>query len=304
MTIYVLKKEFLPFLAPEDFYVLLAHASGKSREYLLAHPEHELDEETGTRVRDFFTRRLAREPVAYITGGKEFFGLPFRVTPDTLIPRPETESLVERVIGDLRLQIADCKSEATKKILIADIGTGSGAIIIALAHTFKKDAGCMMQDTRYEFHAVDISNDALIVARENAGQNGVADIISFHEGSLINPITEYFSNAEKIILIATLPYLSETLYSSADDDVKRYEPRQALLSGKDGLDHYRALFESIKKHILTLPTYHFSVLCEISPEQDAIITQLFDNTFPEGHSEILPDLSGRSRVFSFRLYKA
>jgi methylase of polypeptide subunit release factors len=85
MTIHTLKKEFLPLLAPEDFYVLLAHASGKSREYLLAHPEYGIDTETETRARDFFTRRLAHEPVAYIVGEKEFFRLPFRITSDTLI---------------------------------------------------------------------------------------------------------------------------------------------------------------------------------------------------------------------------
>lgn len=273
MTIGEFQKTFLSpssrtHLAPEDFYVLLAH-----------------------------------EPVAYITGRKEFFGLPFRVTRDTLIPRPETELLVERAIEDLRFKIADCRSETPKKILIADIGTGSGAIIVSLAHTFKKDAGCMMRDTRYEFHAVDISNDALIVARENAEQNGVADMISFHKGSLIEPIRNFFHEADQIILIANLPYLSEIIYTSADDDVKRYEPKSALLSGGDGLDHYRKLFSSIKENFSSLPVHHLRMFCEISPEQDTIIAQLFDDTFLEGYSEILPDLSGRSRGFSFRMDK-
>jgi release factor glutamine methyltransferase len=302
MTVDILKKEFLPLLAPEDFYVLLAHASGKSREYLLAHPEHELDVETEVCVRDFFARRLKREPVAYITGEKEFFRLPFHVTPDTLIPRPETELLVEQAIGNLGSQIADCRSETPKKILIADIGTGSGAIIISLATELRnlQSAICNLQ---FSFHATDISKTALSIAEWNAKQNGVADMISFHEGNLIEPIEKFFHEADEVILITNLPYLSEIIYTSADDDVKQYEPKSALLSGGDGLDHYHELFSSIKETLSSLPIYHLRAYCEISPEQDTIITQLFDDIFPEGRSEILPDLSGRSRILSFRLNK-
>ena len=288
-------------IAPEDFFVLLAHATGKSREFLLAHPEAEIGAETEARAREYFARRLAHEPVAYIVGEKEFFGLPFRVTRDTLIPRPETEQLVERAIADLRLQIADCESTHEKKTLVADIGTGSGAIIISVAATLKRlHTPYSILHTSIALHATDISRAALDIARENAERNGVADMITFHEDSLIDPIVQYFNDADEIILIANLPYLSEAIYASADDDVRKFEPESALISGKDGLDHYRELFASIKTHVLTLPTYHLSVLCEISPEQDTTITALFEKTFPTGTSRILPDLSGRSRVFAFR----
>ncbi len=304
MTIETLKKEFLPSLAPEDFYVLLAHATGKSREFLLAHPEYGPDAETEARAREYFARRLDREPVAYIVGEKEFFGLPFRVTRDTLIPRPETELLVERAIEDLRLQIADCKSTRTKRILIADIGTGSGAIIISIATQLRaKNPQSAIRNPQFNFHAIDTSSAALAIAKENAERNNVADMITFHEGNLIDPIVNYFPEADEIILIANLPYLSENIYASADDDVTKYEPKRALLSGSDGLDHYRELFASIRETILRLPSYRLSVLCEISPEQDKLITSLFDDMFPDGTSRILPDLSDRGRVFSFRLEK-
>jgi release factor glutamine methyltransferase len=298
-----LKSEFLPPLTPEDFYVLLAHATGRSKEFLLAHPEYGLDTRTENRVREFFARRIAHEPVAYIVGVKEFYGLPFHVTCDTLIPRPETETLVERAIEECRLKNADWKSKPDKKILVADIGTGSGAIIISLAHALRKDAGYRIQDTRYDLHAIDISKAALAVAKENAKRNDVADMIAFHEGSLIGPVKKYFDEADGIILIANLPYLSVNIYSSADEDIRRYEPERALLSGDDGLDHYRALFASVAKTIPALPSYRLSAFCEISPEQDALITGLFDSMFPQGESHILSDLSGRSRVLSFRLGK-
>lgn len=303
MTMYTLKKEFLPLLAPEDFYVLLAHASGKPKEFLLAHPEYRIDTETEARVRDFFTRRLAREPVAYITGEKDFFGLPFRVTRDTLIPRPETEMLVERALDEIESRITNVESRE-KKILIVDIGTGSGAIAISIAHRLKaNNSQFAIRNSQFALHATDISKAALSIAEWNAEQNGVADMISFHEGSLIGPIENFFHEADEIILVANLPYLSEIIYTSTDDDVKRYEPEQALLSGVDGLDHYRKLFSSIKETLSSLPTYHLCVFCEISPEQDTLITALFENMFPNRTSRIFPDLSGRSRIFSFRLSK-
>ncbi|MBP9751952.1 MAG: peptide chain release factor N(5)-glutamine methyltransferase [Candidatus Moranbacteria bacterium] len=304
MTIGQIQEDFLSpssktRLTPEDFFMLLAHASGKSREYLLAHPEYELGAEAGMRARKYFARRITREPVAYITGGKEFFGLPFRVTHDTLIPRPETELLVERVIADCRLQIADCESETPKNILIADIGTGSGSIIIALAHTLGKDTGCMMHDIRYEFHAVDISKAALDIAEGNADRNGVADMITFHEGNHIEPIKKIFHEADEIILTANLPYLSESIYASASDDVKRHEPKDALLSGKDGLDHYRTLFGMMAPH--ALPGKNVSIFCEISPEQELLAEELARTYFPHGKIDTFPDLSGRTRVLEISL---
>jgi release factor glutamine methyltransferase len=304
MTVQDIKHEYLPPLAPEDFFVLLAHASGKSREFLLAHPEYRLDAETEARVRAFFARRLTHEPVAYITGEKEFFGLPFRVTRDTLIPRPETELLVERAIDEVRLMIEESDSNHEKNILIADIGTGSGAIIISLAVELRKlfQKGPTLA-TYHLLHATDVSSAALAIAKENAKRSGVANMIAFHEGSLIEPIKKYFSEADEIMLVANLPYLSEAIYASADDDVTKYEPKSALLSGNDGLDHYRELFASINEDIRSLPSYRLSVLCEISPEQDTLITSLFNDMFPNGASHILPDLSGRSRVFTFNLEK-
>lgn len=304
MALQDLRKGYLPPLAPEDFYALLSYATGKPKEFLLAHPEYEPDAKAEARAREFFSRRMKHEPVAYIVGEKEFFGLPFRVTPDTLIPRPETETLVEQVIEQLTVNEKQ-EGGAQKQILIADIGTGSGAIIISVAHELRRlHPPFSILHSPFAFHAIDISQAALTIAKENAERNDVADMISFHHGNLIEPIAGYFSEADEIMLIANLPYLSEKIYSSADDDVKRYEPESALLSGNDGLEHYRALFASIAKETAALASYRLSVSCEISPEQDTLMTGLFEDVFPQEKSHILPDLSGRSRIFSFRLDKS
>ena len=309
MTIGEIRKTFLSSssgtrLAPEDFYVLLAHASGTSREYLLAHPEYGIDAETEARMRGFFARRLAHEPVAYITGEKEFFGLPFRVTSDTLIQRPETELLVEQIIEQSTVNKKQ-KPDRARKILIADIGTGSGAIIVSLAHTLKQaDTRFKIQDSRFDLHATDISRAALEIAKENAERNGVADMISFHEGDLIGPIERVFHEADDIILAANLPYLSETIHGSASEDVKGYEPRQALIAEEDGLALYRKSLTDIARLIGMSDTSKRVIgFFEISPEQDAPIRTIFSDTFPDGKSDVLPDLSGRSRVFSFRINK-
>jgi release factor glutamine methyltransferase len=297
MTVEELRRKFLSSssetrIAPEDFYVLLSHVTGKSREFLLAHPEYELDAEAETQTRAYFTRRIAHEPISYIIGKKEFYGRDFLVTPDTLIPRPETELLVELALG---------KIESRKgKILIADIGTGSGAIIIALASELKKrNTKYGIRNTKYDFHATDISSAALNIAKKNAEHHSIANEISFHEGNLILPIEKYFDDVDEIVLLANLPYLSELLYKSTRLDVHDYEPQSALESGYDGLDHYRALFQIM--HTQGLSEKKCSVFCEISPEQSTAIRKIFQLIFPGAKSDTYQDLSSHDRVAFFRM---
>lgn len=298
-TIGQLRKKYASLIAPGDFFILLARATGRSKEFLLARPEHPLSADEYRKATDFLDRRKRKEPVAYILGEKEFFGLSFLVTRDTLIPRPETELLVEQAIGQLTV---NKKKEPvqSKKILIADIGTGSGAIIVSLA-TELKNPQSAIRNPQFSFHATDISDTALMIAKENAERNGVGDRISFHHGNLLAPLLPLIDAADEIVVIANLPYLSEEIYRSAEDDVRRYEPRHALQSGNDGLDHYREFFSQIGGIMSARPDRRISGILEISPEQKEPVTGIFDGLFPGNRSRTTPDLSGRSRVFSFSL---
>lgn len=290
MTIAELQKEFLSsgsaHIAPEDFFILLAYATGREKTFLLSHPEYVIDAESESRARDSFSRRLRHEPVAYIVGHKEFYGLDFSVTPDTLIPRPETELLVERTFEKIR-------SGNKKRILIADIGTGSGNIIISIASTLIKED--REGHPRFAFSATDISEQAIAVAKKNAERHDVSSIIEFHTGDLFEPIREKVSSADEIIIMANLPYLSEEIYQTSDDDVKKFEPRSALLSGQTGLDHYSRLFDQIRD--IPKP---MTLFLEIGPEQARFLHARIITDFPKAAISIHQDLAGRDRIVEIR----
>lgn len=293
MTIQGLQNIFLRSgscrIAPEDFFVLLAYATGKDKTFLLAHPEYLLDRETETRAREYFARRLKHEPVAYITRHKEFYGRDFIVTKDTLIPRPETEHIIERVLDE----ISNFKFQISKKIVIIDVGTGSGNIIITLAKEIQK----VHETSRTTYHATDISEEALNIARENAKRHDVTSTIEFHAGNLLEPIDKnVFETADDIIIAANLPYLSEEVYLAADDDVKCFEPHDALVSAEAGLDHYYRLLEQTSS--IQTPTILF---LEISPEQTPLIQTYLSKNFPTTRVSIHQDLSGRDRVVKIRM---
>jgi len=205
-----------PDRARRDAESLLLHATGLSRASLLAHDTDELSPAQSEAFAALIARRSAGEPIQQITGQAEFFGLPFRVTPDVLIPRPETEHLVERAIELLR-------TAASPRIL--DIGSGSGAIAVALAHALPGAA----------VTSVDISPAALAVARDNAARNHAR--VRFLEGNLLAPVA-----AEHFDLIASNPpYVPETDRPSLSVEVRDFEPALALFAGPDGLAIYRRL---------------------------------------------------------------
>jgi release factor glutamine methyltransferase len=284
MTIETCRKTCAAMLSPEDFSVLVQHALNKDKAFILAHPEYELDRKTKHTLQRYCERRYAHEPIAYITGHKEFYGRDFLVTPDTLIPRPETELLIELVLNEMR-------HSEWRSPVVADIGTGSGNIIITLAKEQSAENFPISS-----FFATDISARALAVARKNAARHGIDARISFHEGSLLKPIEKPLAAANAVIIIANLPYLSENIYLSASDDVRKFEPQTALVSGTDGLDHYRLLFEeaaALQKPII--------LFIEISPEQSPILERFFKERFPNSETSLFCDLSGRERVFRIAL---
>jgi release factor glutamine methyltransferase len=282
MTLRELQSLFLPPLAPEDFFVILSHLTGKEKVFLLAHPEYPLSAETEEKARLYLNRRLKHEPVAYLTGHREFYGRDYQVTRDTLIPRPETELMVERVLDQIKNT-----NESTDVI---DIGTGSGIIIITLAKEREK----MLSATPITYHALDISPRALTIAENNARTHDVVKKISFVESNLLQKFLIPPEKNRHAVIVANLPYLSHRIYNESDNDVRDYEPKSALESGEDGLDHYRRLLPQI----LTLRPHYRSLtfFFEISPEQDETLKADIEEHFPAATLRILPDYSGRARL--------
>lgn len=204
-----------------DARVLLGAALHRDAGYLYAHGDREL---TAGEEEGFFTlirRRQAREPVAYIVGEKEFMGLSLRVTPAVLIPRPETEVLVEAALTALSENFP-----SSSPLRFLDIGTGSGAIALSLAF-YRPDA---------RVTAVDFSSAALKVARENAHRLGLAQRIHFVQADLFPPAPDSFQ-----LIISNPPYIPAKELCRLPADVGRYEPHQALDGGADGLSFYRRL---------------------------------------------------------------
>ncbi|KKP79647.1 MAG: protein-(glutamine-N5) methyltransferase, release factor-specific [Candidatus Moranbacteria bacterium RIFOXYA12_FULL_35_19] len=273
-----------------DLELLISCAIRKPREFVLAHPEKSVSKEQRTMINKLIRRRLKHEPIAYILGQKEFYGLNFKVNKHTLIPRPETEHLVDAVISNLQLV-------NSKKTTIVDIGTGSGNIIISLAKnlwTSNVPNGHSMS-----FFGVDISQKALIVAKHNAKKHNVDKKIKFIRSNLLdyfikNKNCYMFHASCSMIIVANLPYLSKKIYSSSMPNVKKFEPRSALLSGIEGLDHYEKLFKQL--HKLEIGNWKLEIFLEISPEQKSKIAKLIKKYFPNANIEFQKDLAQKWRV--------
>lgn len=207
-----------------DAEVLLCHLLQKDRAYLLAWPEKELDTETLEEYQQLVQRRLHGEPIAYITGQKEFWSLSFQVNRDTLIPRPETEHLVEYILEHY---------PAGQALRLADLGTGSGAIALALAS----------ERPQWKIEATDSSAPALEVAQSNARQLNI-NSVSFHQGSWFEPL----ANQQFEIIVSNPPYIAEDDEHLTRGDV-RFEPASALSSGPDGLDDIRQIADQARQHL-------------------------------------------------------
>jgi release factor glutamine methyltransferase len=199
-----------------------------SKAYLYARFEDEVAPDIATRYDAALRRRLAHEPTAYITGRREFYGLEFRVTHDVLIPRPETEMLVEAAI-----KLADVGPACTR-LRIADIGTGSGALAVALAKTLP----------RAEIYATDVSGAALKIATGNAKRHDVDRRIAFRHGHLLTPVHHYVD-----LIVANLPYVTTGDWSQLPPELREHEPRMALDGGADGLDLIRALLRQAARYL-------------------------------------------------------
>jgi release factor glutamine methyltransferase len=243
----------------------------KSRAYLYAHMDEELPVEAAQKLDEFIARRLNNEPLAYIVGHREFFNVDLKVTPATLIPRPETETLVETAIELVNQRQA-------RYLQVAEIGTGSGAIAIALAVVFPE----------LNVVATDVSEEALAVARQNATRNGVADSIDFLQGDLFEPL----QTARLDLIIANLPYVTSADLARLEPEIRDWEPHGALDGGEDGLDVIRRLLTEVPPHLNPGGV----VALEFGVDQADALMEFAKGVFPDAKIEVRNDLAGRPRV--------
>ncbi len=248
---------------------LLVHVSGKDRTFLISHPEVLLTTEEWENYKDVVQRRASGEPLQYITGTQDFFGLEFIVTPDVLIPRPETELLVESALDLIRRQPA---------AEICDVGTGSGCIAIALAHELPQVSAV----------ALDISQPALNVAQQNAERHGVRDRISFLESDCFAALP---ANTVFDLIASNPPYVSAAALAGLQREVRDHEPPVALSPGRDGLSVIRRLLTDAPAFLKR----HGYLLLEIGFDQGEALTRLVAaETW--NLLDIRPDLQGIPRI--------
>lgn len=259
-----------------DAEVLLAHVLGTRREYLYAHPERRLRPDEHESFQSAVERRLARLPVAYITGKKEFMSIEFLVDENVLIPRPETEALVEAVIQRLKQ-----RGQAGFQPLVADIGTGSGCIAVSIAR--------FVEDSRVV--AVDISRDALRVACENARRNGVAERITFLEGDLVAPLAGRGLEGRVWAVVSNPPYLSRRMMASLPPEVAR-EPGLALAGGEAGIDFSRRILDGARAYL----SPEGFVALEVGHDQAETVKRLAIDGSTYGSADVILDYAGIPRA--------
>lgn len=251
--------------------ILLMHVLGISRSALLTHPEHRLSDPQLSSYAALVNDRVLGHPLPYITGAVEFYGLEIDVTPEVLIPRPDTEVLVELALD-------------RRPASVVDVGTGSGCIAIALAAHLPNLA----------VYAIDISPSALAVARRNAEKHGVDDRIQFMVGNLLDrrpgPVD---------LIVSNPPYVSADEWASLPSTIRHHEPRLALDGGADGLEVIRRLVSQSQG----LLEPGGSLLVEIGAGQGDDVRDIAHTVFPENGAliDVHPDLAGRDRVLEVQV---
>ena len=258
-----------------DAELLLRHVLHFDRGQLYRRLSEHIDLPFEAAYRSLVARRAAHEPTPYILGRKEFFGLDFEVTPAAIIPRPETEMLVEEAIAFVQDRPAD------QVIAIADIGTGCGAIAVSLAHLLSTAA----------LIAVDASADALALARRNADHNRSGQPIRFLQGDLLEPVDPPLD-----LILANLPYIPTAQWAQLPPEIREREPREGLDGGPDGLHHIARLIAMARLYLAE----GGGVILEVGHEQGPATTTLALEAFPESQVRIEKDLAGLDRVLVIR----
>ena len=259
--------------APLEAELLLMHAMDLGRTGLYVRLEDDLPSRCGAAIADLVSRRLRREPVAYILKNREFYGLDFYVGPGVLIPRPETETLVEEAKALVRREFP------SRNPVIADIGTGSGAIAVSLARLFP----------RAKVYAADISRQALDIAALNCIRHGVR--VELLQGDLLAPLPQPVD-----MIVANLPYVRDDELIALSEEIKDHEPHIALAGGKDGLDIVRRLIVDAPDKLRD----GGAVLIEVAPARVDTLKAWVDELGLWSCIELVSDDGGVARVLKLR----
>jgi release factor glutamine methyltransferase len=254
--------------------ILLGHVLNMSREEIFTQPEYVLNREQRNTLHLLVQRRLNREPSSYIIEHKEFYGTHFKVDRRVLIPRPETEILVEDALEYLKNR-TDCSPD--EQITIADIGTGCGAIAISIA----------IRCPNVKCYAIDISENALEIACRNAVDHHVLDHITFLQGNLLEPLPEAVD-----MICANPPYIKSSDLISLSPEIAYFEPDIALDGGHDGLSYTGQLIKNAKDHLHA----HGCAMIEIGQGQDIQVADLIRHFYKNAHFEFSYDLNHIKRV--------
>jgi len=237
---------------------LVAFVLDRDRSFILSHAEDPIDEAQSEQLRAYLARRAQGEPLQYITGHQDFFGLDFEVTSDVLIPRPETELLVETALKLVK--------ELGAAPFICDVGTGSGCIAITLLHELREVPGARVV-------AVDISPGALAVAKRNAARHSVAERIEFVVSDCFASLNSRNSDQSSFdLIVSNPPYVEERAWAGLQREVRDFEPRTALAAGADGLAVIRRLLLEAGGFLKT----GGHLLFEIGFDQSAAVEKLID----------------------------
>lgn len=254
-----------------DAQVILAYILGKDRGWLFAHHDQALTQVEAETYTDMVARRAAAEPVAYLVGHREFYGLELMVDKRVLIPRPETELLVDVVLDHV-------ESRSDQSVRMVDVGTGSGAVAVAVAANCKS----------IQVYALDLSPAALEVARENVRRHDSRGQVTLLQGDLLAALPEPVD-----IIAANLPYITSDDYPNLMADVRDYEPRLALEAGPEGLDLIARLLEQAPGHLFPGGV----IFLEIGADQGQAVLNLVKQLLPQAkHISLRQDYHGYDRL--------
>lgn len=261
-----------------DAEVLLSHVIKRDRAWIITHQDEVLDDKQQGDFTGSIQRRAKREPLQYIIGNQEFWGHEFIVTPDTLIPRPETELIIEATLGTMR--------DRSRKVKIIDLCTGTGCLAISLAKEL----------TSAHIIATDTSEKALAVARENTRRHGVVGQIRFLRGDLFEPLEELDIRGQVDIIVANPPYVRTGDLPALQPEVRDYEPPVALIAGPEGTEIHQRI-------IYTAPLFlkkHGALIMEMGMGQAEALTRMVAAAGAYDTPEIHKDLAGIERVIVAR----
>lgn len=259
--------------ADQETLWLLAHALGRQSHHLSSEAELPVSAEAWARAESLVLRRVAREPLQYILGTQEFCGLEFHVSPAVLIPRPETELLVQEVVG---------RGALNKDATLIDVGTGSGCVAITLATILN----------RARIFALDRSSAALAVAKHNAGRHAVGDKIEWVEGDLLTPLRERGMAGAVDIIVSNPPYIAEADWAGLQPEVRVFEPRLALIGGQKGTEFHERLLQDSREFLVPGGL----LVMEIGQGQATALRQMAEQVGGYAGLQVVEDAAGIDRV--------